>query len=451
MAILHVNSGNGAPTAPYETWAKAANTLAVAATASAAGDTIYVHPSHSETSGWSITLPGTKASPSKVVCGTPDTVSGITALATGAIVSHTGTNFVVGCAYLYGIDFKTTGSGSATMSFGNATGTVQFYENCGLLKENTEPNTDIVIGSSSSIEGTLIVLRNCTWRLSHASQQIRINDTVIIEGGSFHASHTENINGVFLLSLGAKGSNLQINGMDMSEIGNTANVVQHTGSQSVACARIRNCKMPASWTGTLTSAALSSSSRVELLNYGTGDTNYKFWVEDVHGIAKDESTIKILASDGGATDGVNNYSMRLQTTANCAYPSSIFRSPPIVQRVNTVGGAVTATVEVVHDGASPFTDKEIWLEVEYLGTSGFPLSSRVSDVGGFVAAAAAQASSSNFWDGDTGTGPNGSSTWNKIKLVTPSFTPQEQGYIVATVCMGVASKTAFVDPVVLVA
>lgn len=439
MAFTHVNSANGSPASPFDTWATAANTLAAAAAVMVAGDTMYVHPSHQETGTISFTMPGTIANPCKILCGTPDTGAGITALQTGARVIANASSSIPGFYYVYGIHFVNSTSGTVNWTFGSGSANVAYFDNCSFLFEGTGASSACIFGANTAGAG-LFTLRNPTFRLGNAGQTLRSYNRTHVMGGNILSGSTSP-NYLWYVSSPSSGGPLYIDGFDFSNLGTAFDLINDVGQASVV--RIRNVKMPSGWVGALTEAELLPGSRVELLNYGDGDTNYKFWVETQQGIVKDETTIK--RTSGGASDGTTAYSMRMTTLAGVAFPSAVLRSPPILQRVASIGAAMTATVEIVHDGASAFNEKQIWLELEYLGTSGFPVGNHVSDSVDIIASAAAQASSSEAWDGDTGTGPNGSGTWHTLKLQV-TFTPQEIGYVVGTVCMGVASQTAFVDP-----
>ena len=116
----------------------------------------------------------------------------------------------------------------------------------------------------------------------------------------------------------------------------------------------------------------------------------------------------------------------------------------------TTGSALTVTAEIVHDSqgagtSSAFLDSEIWLEVQYLGTSGYPLALFGSDApAGVLTAAADQASSSETWT------TTGLATPVKQKLEA-TITPQVKGFIHARIVMAVASKVAYICPKIAVA
>ena len=86
------------------------------------------------------------------------------------------------------------------------------------------------------------------------------------------------------------------------------------------------------------------------------------------------------------------------------------------------------------------TDQQIWLEVQYLGTSGFPLGAFIDDAAAdYLAVASNQTASSVAWTTTGLTNPN------KQKL-SVTFTPQEKGFIHAVVKVAMASKTVFICP-----
>ena len=107
-----------------------------------------------------------------------------------------------------------------------------------------------------------------------------------------------------------------------------------------------------------------------------------------------------------------------------------------------VGSAQTATVEIITDNVT-LTDAEAWLEVEYLGTSGFPLglfaNDRVADP--IFGTPANQATSTVDWT------TTGLATPIKQKLGV-AFTAQEKGLVRARVVVAKASTTVYYDPLI---
>jgi hypothetical protein len=235
----------------------------------------------------------------------------------------------------------------------------------------------------------------------------------------------------------SRANRIRVEGVDLSLI-DTSNYVFTVAAAMMCDAVIRNCKLGSGFallTGTITSRDV----RAEMYNCDAADTNYRTWIEDYCGSIKSETTI---VRTGGASDGTTTLSWVMASSANAEYPMMPLVSPEIVQWNETTGSQITATVEIAQDnGATALKDDEIWLEVQYLGTSGFPLASFVSDAKADVLASAAnQTTSSETWGGTNPT---------KQKLAV-SFTPQEKGFIHATVHLAKASTTVYVDPKITV-
>ncbi len=175
-------------------------------------------------------------------------------------------------------------------------------------------------------------------------------------------------------------------------------------------------------------------------NCDDGDTNYRLWVEDYAGSIKQETTI---VRSGGASDGTTSLSWKMVSSANAEYPLIVLDSPEIVQWNDTTGSAITVTVEIITDNVT-LTDAECWLEVQYLGTSGYPLSTFISDAKADVLATAAnQTTSTETWT------TTGLTTPTKQKL-SVTFTPQEKGFLHAVVKLALLSTTVYVDPLLVV-
>lgn len=147
---------------------------------------------------------------------------------------------------------------------------------------------------------------------------------------------------------------------------------------------------------------------------------------------------------GGASDGDTPISFKMVSNANAEYPHLTLDSQVIAVRNTATGTSKTGTVEILHDSATALKDDEIWLEAVYLGTSGVPLGSTVSDAKADVLATAAnQTSSSETWT------TTGMANPNKQKL-SVTFTPQEKGNVAFVVRLAKASYTVYYCPKVTV-
>jgi hypothetical protein len=444
MANIYVRSTDGNNADDGSTWALAKATLAGADAIDAAGDTIYVSQAHSESTAGGVTLlfAGTPASPTRLL-GASDAAEPPTALSTAPTVATTGANAlnINGSLYAYGINFiggDSTGNGPISLQSANANVT-QKYEECSFYLRGANSGSRINIGTGVTANSAVHVLKNGVYRFSQAGQGFALSASrVEISGGSIHASSTALTTALIRSLSSGRASFHTFNGVDLSNMGSAANLLDTAGLTSASRVIFRNCKLPASWSGSLISGAVTVvGARAEMHNCDSADTNYRLWVEDYAGSIKTETTI---VKTGGSTDGTTPYSLKMATSANASYPTVPLESIELPARWNsTTGSAVTVTVDVVHDSVTNLKDDEIWLEVQYLGTSGFPLSSFVNDCKADVLATAAnQTASSATWTTTGLTNPN------KQKLEV-TFTPREAGFIQARVFLAKASTTVYVD------
>jgi len=119
-------------------------------------------------------------------------------------------------------------------------------------------------------------------------------------------------------------------------------------------------------------------------------------------------------------------------------------SPEFSVYNSSTGSSLTATVEILTDSETNLQDDEVWLEIDYQGTSGFPKGTRGTDrMTDITSTPADQTDSSETWDTTGMTNPN------TQKLVV-TFTPQEVGYVHARVMLAKAA-TVYVDPYITLA
>lgn len=433
MADIYVRSTDGNNADNGSTWALAKATLAGAAAIDAAGDRIYLSQAHAESTGSAVTiaLAGTIANP-VIVASVDDAAEPPTAVSTTATVTTTSGNIVLqGNAYFYGISFISAGSVQYNNTNAHA---IQYYEQCRMETTNTGSGGRCQIGSTSNLSYKT-TLRNCTFRMNATSQQLWIYGDVLIEGGSYVAG-TVTPSPVFAFATDRSSGELIVSAFDFSNLASTVDFFSSAAANS-GFGVLRNCKLPSGWTGGLVSSGtVRPGQRYEMYNCDSGDTNYKVWIQDFAGTLKDET---VVVRTGGASDGTTPLSWKIVTNADCAYPSSTFESTEIARWNSTVGSSITATIEILTDNIT-LTDADIWIDVQYLGTSGFPLSLYELDwKANILTTAANQASSSEPW---TTTGI-GTPITQKLSV---TFTPQEVGYLIATVKVARPSTTVYVDP-----
>jgi hypothetical protein len=433
----YVRSTDGSDADNGSTWALANATLTGAITDAAAGDTIYVSQVHAESTASAVTLtfPGTLASPNNVICAN-DAAEPPTAVATTGEVATTLSSgvTVAGSVYWSGVNIQCgSGSNNPSLTFINADNAHQTFENCTIAIRSTGSSSRVSIGASATLNESRFSSKNVVWSFGNIAQGFNLRiGKIDFEGGSIAGSALTTL----LVAAPTTAVAVTFSGVDLSAGAAGMNLIA-SGVTAAGSITFRNCKLPASWNGNLLGGApVNTAFRAEMHNCDSGDTNYRMWVEDYAGSIRSETTI---VRTGGASDGTTGLSWKMASSANAEYPLITLDSPEIVRWNDTTGSAVTVTVEVVTDNVT-LTNAECWVEVQYLGTSGFPLGSFVSDAkADFLATAANQTSSSETWT------TTGLTTPVKQKLAV-TFTPQEKGYIHATVKLAKASTTVYACP-----
>jgi hypothetical protein len=437
MTDIYVRSTDGSDASDGLTWANAKATLAGAAAIEAAGDRIFVSQVHAESTAAAITAAwaGTLLAPNYILCG-DDAAEPPTALATTATVTTTGnSNITIGSAgyfYVYGQTYiaGSGASGTATINIHSAA-TRAVCQSCSFQIAST--GTSSRINTATNSNGNA-VLRDCTFKFAATAQGISATAPTYIFGGSILAGGTTPT--ALVLGSGNSTPRLFVDGMDLSNADATMNLSGDNGLNQFVV--FMNCKLPASWSGVLNSSTPGVGSKYAMFNCDAGDTNYRIWTKTQFGEVTSETTI---IKTGGASDGTTGLSWKMVATANPEFPIQTLQSEEIVKWNETTGSAITVTVDIIHDSVTNLQNDDVWLEVNYLGTSGFPLGSFINDAAADILTAAAdQTASSATWTTTGLTNPN------KQKLEV-TFTPQEKGYIHAIVHLGLASKTIYVNPV----
>jgi hypothetical protein len=162
---------------------------------------------------------------------------------------------------------------------------------------------------------------------------------------------------------------------------------------------------------------------------------------DCWGSTKSE-TVKVRT--GGASDGTTALSWNMTSVSGALFVTPL-ASPQFSIWNDTTGSSKTVTVEILHDSVTALTDADIWLEVEEMGTSGYPISTIQSDrAANILATPANQDASSATWTTTGLTNPN-------KQYLQVTFTPAKKGFFQARVILAKATKTVYIDPLMTVA
>lgn len=407
-------------------------TLSAALTAAAAGDRIFVSHTNAESTAGSITLTSAGTIDNYVQIfsvdfagSTPPVHADITA---GAVVATGAGAYNItfaGFAISRGIDYRAGVGGSSTVTITNTTAAFGWdFEDCQLYLASSGGSSNISFGGSIAVSH-LIRWKNVTLRFSAVGQFVScISGVLQWLGGGVSADGSAPTT---LFSSMDRLTRIYLEGVDLSHMGSGKTIVGHAGANGSVIAR--RCKLGASVTKTVTPT--NHLKRSMFLNCNSGDVNYDNSILDYYGEMTVETTIVLT---GGASDGTTPIAHKIVTTANAA-PETPFRSMPI-EFWNETLSAITITIQGIWGGGAVPDDDEIWLEADYLGTSGFPISSRISDrMASLLSTPAGQAAGSGTWGGST----------TKFAL-SVTLTPAEKGLITLNVMAGAASSTFYYDP-----
>lgn len=454
MAFRYVRSTDGANTDDGSTWALAKADLHTATTGALAeltgpGDVAYVSQSHAQSTNGVVTLTaqGTVANPTKILCvndggGTP--AEPPTALATtGSVTTTSGNNLVVnGSVYIYGLILS---SASALLLQNATTASWQHYEACKLRLSSNAAGDRIKVGpaQTSGQDDNGCKWVGCSVKFANAGQGINVQQGRFEWcGGSLEAGSTVPT-ALFIMLAGTEVMAL-VEGVDLSAV--TTALVSVTAA-STGRIIFRNCKLGAGVTVTTGTFPGPGAVEVWLDNCDQGDVNYRMERHSYLGIVSTNTSVLKAASDG--TQGI---SWLMAPSANVGYTQPLY-SPEMFTWNDTAGVQKTVTVEILQDAGTALHIDDVWLEVDYMGTDGVPMTTRVRDdaaaaidvldvVAGASTTALTSGAGTGAWTGEGGSAVS-------YKLVA-TITPQTKGFIRCRVAVA-TDVDVYVDPVVTVA
>ncbi len=446
MTIYYVDSAAGSNTAPYDTWTKAAVALGTIAALDVAGDTVYVASTHNESAAGDLTLTwaGTSTSPVRIICADKTSGAPPATIATGAQITRTGLSSIRmnssagSTTYWYGIAFSCGSGGGSTLSFlvPHSENGHTVFDNCNFINLSTNVSASITIGESRKTSHVRFI--NCGFKLSAAGTvlQSAYGSRVEVYGGSILAGGTAPANFMFSGSEGP--SQLEVVGFDFTNAASTIDLGSSPNSGSTL--RFSLCKMPASWSGSVTSSAAVGTD-AELDSGDTAGTNYIMHRKTRYGSIDSETT---LIRTSGASDGAQGLSWKMASlAASGSFPLAALETRQFAIWNQRTASSRTLTVELLHDSVTGLKDNEIWLEVDYFSASGTPLGARSTSAPNVLAAGSTLTASSTTWT------TTGMANPNKQKM-SVSFTPQLKGFFIARVKLTKASYTVYVDPKITV-
>lgn len=427
---------NGAFAAWAAPHARLAN--AFAANWGSAGDDFYLSHAHAETQNAAsntLTSPGTAASPCRILCASSaGSLPPVAAdLLTTATITTTGTGsiFLAGFGYWYGVGFSAgTSSGTSNIFVATNTG-ITFLDSCSLALVGTSASASITVSNGDR----LTQLRNVTMAFGNAAQGIQLSGSMVwtatpgaLVGGTMPTT---------LFYFSNDSAMVRLRGVDLS---GTNNNLINLGVSSLADFLFENCKISGS--ATLTTGTVTDQTRlsVRLVACDSAAASNRYYFQNYMGIITQETTI---VRTGGASDGTTPVSRKMVSSANSKFTFPLVSDPLVIWNDGT--SAVTVSVPVVTDGVT-LTSADAWIEVQYLGSGSTPQASFASG------AAATVLTTGSSWALDS------TSSWNTTGLSSPvkqtlsvSFTPAMKGPFQVRVHLARASTTLYFDPLARVA
>jgi hypothetical protein len=436
------------PVSNFPAWgaphARLAN--AYASTWGAPGNKFWIADNHAETQATAMTLtsPATAAGgPTYTIC--VDRTAALPPVEanynTGATISTTSASAMtlsagsVGTCYYQGVLFSCSDGAAVSVCNLNATAVTYSFKNC-VFKLTGNNTGNIFIGATSSTNA--VTWDNCAVQFSNIAHRITLQTTI------FEWKNTASPlilgtqpTAMFGASNGTSFS-FVCRGIDFSAF--TGQLL--SGQQGSAAPYVfEDCKFNASMTRYgLSSSSGYGMSPVVTVRCDSGATNYKSTRDEYAGTQTTETSITRV---GGATDGTTPTSDKIVTNAQAAFLTP-YRMLPLAIWNETTGADVTVTVYGTINSASLPNNDELWMDVQYLGSSGSPIASFKTTCKSHPLAAAAAVSS----DGSTWNGGGSGAGWSPFKLVATLTSPQPQmkGFVYINVRAAKANTTYYIDP-----
>jgi hypothetical protein len=432
MASYYVYSG-AAGAGTGADWTNAYTTVSTAISGKTAGDIFYVAHDHVQTqaSALTITGSGTETSPLLFYCvdragSVPPVAADLRATAqistTGAFTITLGGSAQVWNGFIFSAGST---SSNASLTVGNTAYMTTRLINCKLILNTTSVTSSINAGTALQ---THIVLENTTVKFGNVNQKItamgqftwRNTPSAVDTGGTVPTG---------LINIANAGSSAKVfcEGVDLSALGSGKSLIGSVSNPQFIV--FKDCKLGASVTIHSNTTPMKD---YILIRCDSGDTNYRTERHTNFGALTTDTAVVMT---GGASDGTTPISYLITTNANAKFENH-FESLPLSIWNETTGTPITVTIEGTWAGGAVPNNDDIWIDVEYLGTSGFPLAGKATctkSVG--YATGSALTAGSGTWSGGT----------TPFKM-SATFTPEEKGPITVYVKAGKASSAFYFDP-----
>jgi hypothetical protein len=413
----------------------------------AAGHTIYVGDNHVESQATAITIAPslTTTTISRVLCHNrsgsyPPTTNDLrtTATISTSAAANINLSWTNGTFYIYGIAFKVgVGQAGNCSIFLSTINAWSYFDNCSLQIATTfAGQSTISFGSTNNV--CTFVLNNTTMYFGSTSQRVDLNQVQFIwqNTGQVLAAGSVVPTVLMISSSAGQQRSLVLEALDLSQL--TGTLVAASGGSTMGNTVIKDCKLNAA---VVPITPITAGETLQLVRSDSGATAYKSARYQYEGAETTEASITRV---GGASDPTGQaQSRKIVTTANAQWLRPFRAEPYAIWNARTAANVVVTVCGTINAGAVPNND-DIWMDVEYLGSSATPLGTTVTTTKSNVLAANAAIAS----DGSTWNGGGSGAGWSPFKLTTTLSSPQPglAGYIYARVRAAKPGTTFYIDP-----
>jgi hypothetical protein len=361
----------------------------------AIGNTVYVGDNHAESQASAITItPISAATPyqtNSIICHNHSGPYPPTSPTTGATVTATASSNVTisqtgGCTYVYGIAF----SSANYLSLAQGASNWSYYDNC-VFKETG--SGQYILLSSNSVNA--LIWNNCKVFFGGTSNYIdtqNLQQFIWQNTGPILAAGSAVPTALLGADTGNRLNNVTLEALDLSQL--TGNLLGYPVTYQFANIVVKDCKLNAAMTIGPPQAFGQIAQLVRSDSSGTGYKSARYLYEGT------ETTETAITRVGGAVDPTGQaQSRKIVTTANINWLRPFKAEPYAIWNPTTAANVTVTVYGTINAGALPNND-DIWLEVEYLGSSASPLGTFVTTTKANVLAAnAAVASDGSTWNG----------------------------------------------------
>jgi hypothetical protein len=363
------------------------------------GNNVFIASEHQETAAPTMTVSGASsaAKPVNFLCVAKSPVPP-TAVTTGATWAATGAATVQGTTngstYWNGLTISTGGN----LALNNA-GVYQWmrFDNSTFVLTGTASLNGFTIGANPSY----IEWNNCSVKLFNTSTFVRITGAFFVWRNSTAFAAGSPIPTVSLIQLHTSTAAVSMDGVDFTGL---TNALVGTELSSPGPLILKNCKVPAGVPLAATPQLQPGNDEAHFVNCDSAATNYRNEKWAYQGTLTTSGGASNNVGDGvyhtnGATDGVTPVSWKMATTANCLW-SYAFQSFPVTAWNTSAGsiGSQTVTAYGIAATATVPNNDQFWIDIEYMGTVGGPLTNLATGTkASILATGAAQTADTSVW------------------------------------------------------